>query len=420
MQTLSSPLRRRGARAALGVAVAGLAVGTSIIGGGSANADPKQFSALVGYGSDTTQDIMNALAGNSNNVSYTPIASSIATGAKQITSWDAFGSTCITPKAGGASITRAAGSTQGRRALSRAIDGGNFGTAACGGAADGTGKPVSGMVDYARSSSGPSGAGAELTYIPMGLDAMSFAYYRNGGGAVTSLTRQDIIDIYTNGSKTIGTVRIVPCGIQNGSGTKEFWQKSPLANMSDADEDTATAECNAATTTALPENRIEENNPNSLKLKGDSTAMTNSALCPAANPCQVIVGMSAGSFIAQTNGVSPDNTAVGVDLGAITDSQAPAPDPTNIGIPYDVLPSGDLVPDAVFFDDPIFGRSVYVVVDTARATGFGNADLKSLFVGAGSALCSADAQTTVNKFGFLTPPDCGSTTKTGPLIAGNI
>ncbi len=418
MQTLSSPLRRRGARAALGVAVAGLAIGTSIIGGGSANADPKQFTALIGVGSDTTQDIMNALAGNSNNVSYTPIASSIATGATQTVSWDAFGTACIGPKVGSPSINRPAGSTQGRKALSRAIDGGNFGTSACG--SNATGKPVSGLIDFARSSSGPSGAGTQLTYIPMGLDAMSFAYYRNGGGAVTSLTRQDLIDIYTLGSKTIGGVRIVPCGIQDGSGTKEFWQKSPLNNMSNATETTGTAECNAATTTGLPGNRIEENNPNSLKLKGDSAAMTNSVLCPATDKCQVIVGMSAGSFIAQTNGVSPDNTAVGVDLGAITDSQAPAPDPINIGIPYDVLGNGDLVPDGTFFDDPIFGRKVYVVVDTARATGFGNANLKSLFVGSGSALCSTAAQTTVNKFGFLTPPDCGSTTTTGPLIAGNI
>lgn len=418
MQTLSSPIRRRGARAALGVAVAGLAIGTSIIGGGSANADPKQFNALIGMGSDTTQDIHNALAGNSNNTFYTPMASSIATGQTVTASWDAFGSACITPKAGSASINRPAGSSQGRRALSRAIDGGTWGTSACG--ANATGKPVGGMVDFARSSSGPSGAGTALTYIPMGLDAMSFAYYRNGGGAVTSLTRQDLIEIYTTGSKVVGGVRIVPCGIQTGSGTKEFWQKSPLNNMSDGTENTGTTECNNATTTGLPGNRIEENNPNSLKLKGDSAAMTNSTLCPSTNKCQVIVGMSAGSFIAQTNGVSPDNTATGVDLGAISDSGSTTT-PPNLGIPYDVDPvTGDLSPDSTFYADPIFGRKVFVVVDTAKATGFGNANLKSLFVGASSALCSAATQTTVNKFGFLTPSDCGSTTLTGPLLSGNI
>lgn len=397
----------------MGVAVAGLAIGTSIIGGSPANADPKQFTALAGVGSDTTQDITNALAGNSNNISYLPIASSAASNSTQITSWDAFGGPCITPKAGGASINRPNGSSAGRKALSRAIDGGNWGTfAACGGAA--TGKPVGGLIDFARSSAGPSGAGLELTYIPMGLDALSFSYYRNGGSPVTSLTRAQLISIYTNGSLDVGGVRIVPCGIQVDSGTKSFWQSGPLNGLANGTEDASTLECNTATTTSFS-GRIEENSPAALKLKGDSAAMTNSALCPVASPCQVIVGMSAGSFIAQTNGVSPNNTAVGVNLGSVTNNGSGA----NLGLPYSGV-APNLVPSATFYADTIFGRTVYVVVDSAKVNGAGNNNLKSLFVGSNSSICTAAAQTRVNAFGFLTPAGCGSTTLTGPLVTGNI
>lgn len=405
-------MRRKGSRLALGAAAAGL-IGASVLGS-AANADPKQFTALAGVGSDTTQDIMNGLAGNSNNISYLPINSSAATASKQIISWDAFGSPCITPKSSGIVMNRPNGSTQGRRALSRAIDGGNYGNSSCGGA---SGKPVGGLVDFARSSAGPASGdlGTDLTYVPMGLDGMSFAYYRNGGGAVTSLTRADLIDIYTLGSKTIGGVRIVPCGIQTGSGTKSFWQSSPLNGMSDTTENNGTTECNNATTTSLPGNRIEENNPASLKLKGDSAAMINSTNCPSINPCQVIVGMSAGSFIAQTNGVSPNNTAVGVDLGSISDNGSG----TNLGKPYTGT-APNLTPATTFFNDSVFGRRVYVVLDTAKATGVGNNDVKTLFVGSTSAICSSAAQARVNSFGFLTPSDCGSTSIKGSLISGSL
>ena len=123
---LTSSLKGKIVRAAVGVAATSLMIGTSLIGGTPAGADPKQASALAGYGSDTTQDILNALAGFTNNNNFVPVQSSLATFKKQIVSWDAVGSPCITPKAGGQSIVRPNGSTNGRRALSRAIDGGNW------------------------------------------------------------------------------------------------------------------------------------------------------------------------------------------------------------------------------------------------------------------------------------------------------
>ena len=50
--------------------------------------------------------------------------------------------------------------------------------------------------------------------------------------------------------------------------------------------------------------------------------------------------------------------------------------------------------------------------------GIGNNDVKSLFVGATSAVCSTDGQITVNKFGFSTISTCGAITLTGSLITG--
>jgi hypothetical protein len=66
----------------------------------------------------------------------------------------------------------------------------------------------------------------------------------------------------------------------------------------------------------------------------------------------------------------------------------------------------------------VFGRNVYNVFDTARVTGFGNNDVKTLFVGPTSAVCSAAGQETVNAFGFSTIGTCGSITLTGSLLTG--
>jgi hypothetical protein len=140
-------------RLALCLAVSG-SLGTAFIG--SAHADPKQYNALVGVGSDTVQDVMNAFSGNTNNVNYVPLQSSSATSFRQVVSFDAVppagtSGACISPKIGGGSFNRPNGSGAGRRALSRAIDGTGYGDASCGGPID-----ISGQVNFARSSAGPN------------------------------------------------------------------------------------------------------------------------------------------------------------------------------------------------------------------------------------------------------------------------
>ena len=103
--------------------------------------------------------------------------------------------TCITPKAPGATFLRPNGSTNGRKALSRAIDGTGWGNGTdCGG-----NKAVTGLVQFARSSAGPSGSGTDLTYIPFGRDGMSFGYYAAGvGSPVTTLTSAQLTSLFTD------------------------------------------------------------------------------------------------------------------------------------------------------------------------------------------------------------------------------
>lgn len=389
--------------------VAALAAAVTPLMAGSVSADPKQLTALVGVGSDTTQDVVNALTGESNGIQYVPVRSSAASGRVQIVSYDAINPAnaadpCFTPTPGGPTTQRPNGSGSGQKALSRAVAGGGWGVAACGGVVD-----VTGLMQFSRSSSGPSNAvGTDLTFIPFGRDALSFAYYRAGGagGPVTSLTRQQLQSLYSggNGSSLIvsnGTqnVTIIACGIQTGSGTYRFWQGTALA-VTAVQDDAATSVCNALGTGA----RLQENDAAGLKAKGD--------LVPAGT--QVIVGFSASNFVAQSNGVANNNPATSnVGIGTISDNGSGV----NLGNPVTGT-APTLAPVAAFYNSSIFGRNVYNVLPTAFATGAGNNDYKTLFVGTTSAVCQAAA--TITTFGYLTlGAGCGTTTLQGGLVAGS-
>lgn len=395
-------LRNRASRIAAALLTAGgLGLG-SFLTSGAAHADPKQLTnPIVAVGSDTVQDIDNALAGYTNDIDYTPIHSTVANGRQVITSWDAVGSACISPKAPGASFVRPNGSGAGRKALSRAIDGGNWGVSgdACGGP-----KPVSGLIDYARSSSLSSSSGTALTYIPFGRDGVSYAYYTVGGATPVTLSRADLTSIYTTGTgsgTTIGGTLVIPCGIQTSSGTFGFWNTVTTATTTQ--ENNATQTCNAAGTG----NRIEENSGAALKAKGDAMGTT----------AMYIVGHSAASWIAQQNGRAPSALGAGVQIGSISDNGSGA----NLGSPVSGS-APNMTPNATFYNDGVFGRYVYHVFDTNRVTGLGNAGLKSLFVGPSSIICQTganSAQATVNSFGFLTPSNCGDTSTQRGLDSGS-
>lgn len=403
---LSSSTKKR-----LGVAL----VAASMIGGAAfsagAKADPKQYTALVGVGSDTVQDVFNAFANgyNDGTADHLPVQSDSGSGNRQVVSFNAINpvnasDTCITAKIGGPSFDRPNGSGAGQKALSRAMDGTGWGTATCGGPVD-----VSGQVDFGRSSSGTSNAAAsDVTFVPFGRDALSFAYYKMGSGsAVTALTKAQLKTIFTTGPTSIGGVLIVPCGIQNGSGTYKFWNKA-LGISDTTTEATGTAICNGLISNSLS-GRAEENSGDALKARGDALVALNAGTYGEA---QVIIGFSAAAFIAKSNGVAPGAPPAGVLMGSIQDdiTASAAVSPITGTAP-------SLAPNSTFYASATFGRKVYTVWPTSKVTGIGNADIHSLVVGSTSAVCSATS--TIERFGFLSlGADCGSTTETGPKTAG--
>jgi hypothetical protein len=377
-------------------------------------------------GSDTIQDVMNAFGGASPypggtapSTYYIPIHSSAASGSKSISSFDAIpqgGSSsapgCITTKLGGPSFDRPNGSGNGIAALSHAVDPNpanntwQASTASC------TGAPVNvaGQIDFARSSRGPNNTSTNaLTYIPFTRDGLSYAYIQHGTQDISHLTTAQLTALYNGGSGTIsvGGDTVHACLANTGSGTTGFWVGAIGVTLANAQ----TAATNGCAFTAPG---VEENGGDAFLTKANSINTTD----------DFVIDFSAGSWIAQANGVALDRSsaarAAGVDLG----------NPDQIGgvgaKPYTGSAPNE-APNATYYNFSsgttvgTYGRNLYVVVPTAKIGITGDAGLKSLFVGGSSAICAAGAQTTASSFGFLAlngvVGTCGATTLTGALYS---
>jgi ABC-type phosphate transport system substrate-binding protein len=400
------------------VAAAAAAVGAlasiGLAGNSPANADPKQYSALVGYGSDTTQDVLNAMAGFKAGQAVLPIASQDSS-KTQLASWDAFPAGCITPRTAAPTIVRPNGSGNGLRMLSRAYGGGTFaGTPACGG-----NRTVTGMIDFARSSSGPTTAGTALTYIPFGRGAITFAYNKPtnvpAGGPVTNLTTAQLTSLFGTGGPQLisnGTndVVVIPCGIQTGSGTGRTWNSMiGLGNVVDgATGVTGTTFCNSLLGVSSGDGRLQESNGPELTAKANLLATTSNPICdgvpggPAVScaDAQVIVGFAPDSFIARSRGLAAPAPGPGVFLGSIN------------GIaPITGTTPATYAANAAFYNTS-FGRDVYNVLASDVVADVDNVIVQTMFVGSTSSVCQASAL--IAEFGFLTlGANCGSTALTG-------
>ncbi|MEU2776021.1 Ig-like domain repeat protein [Streptomyces sp. NPDC007162] len=365
-------MRSSAAFVAAAVVAGGLALATPAV----ADPDAGAFRQLVGVGSDTTQDVLNALAGDTvNGTGYSATAVKSATGAG-IASYDAIepgtGSTTsnIKTRTGGPSFLRPNGSGNGRLALSEALTGDKYPTSA--------GVSISGQVDFARSSGGPSVSGTALTYIPMARDAVGVAVK---GSALDTLTADQLHDIYSGTLTTVNGQTVHPKIPQAGSGTRKFF----LAAIGLTD---ATLSPNVTT--------VQENQAN-------AALTADGALVP----------FSVGSWIAQINGVSPDYSrtaaAAGGHLAAI---QLPG-DTGGATSPVTTV-NGKLAPVTAYYDNATFGRDVYNVVPSrAIDTGsiFFDKDLYDVFVTSGShtaALASDAAESVIAKFGFVNEAYNGS------------
>ena len=394
-------------KVAAATATLGSIAAIGFVGNSPAQADPKQYGALVGYGSDTTQDVMNALSGFANGINFTPVQSQDAT-QTQLVSWDAFpAGQCITTKVGAPTILRPNGSTNGARIISRAFGGGTWGNTACGQ------RDVSGIADYARSSSGPAGVGTDLVYIPFGRDAISWAYSKPSGSPVTDLTAAQLSSLQVTGPQNIGGTVIIPCGIQSGSGTYATWN-GMLGLAVTGTPDTGTAFCNTgiAATPAVPDagGRLQESNGPELKAKADALATTSNPICdgvvggPAVScaNAQVIIGFAASGWVARSNGVGFPAPGPGVGIGSIG------------GVAPTANAAPNLTPNSAFYASSTFGRNVFNILPSETINDIGNVQIQSMFVGSTSSVCQATS--TIQQFGFQSlGASCGSTTLTGPF-----
>jgi len=269
---------------------------------------------------------------------------------------------------------------------------------------------VAGQIDFARSSRGPNNTSTSaLTFIPFARDGVSYAYVKNGTQDISQLTTAQLTSLYNGGSGTIsvGGDTVRACLAQTGSGTVSFFLGAIGVTVANAQTAATNSGCFVAP-------GLEENGADAFLAKANSINTTD----------DYVIMFSAGSWIAQANGVAVDRSATaraaGVDLG----------NPDSIGgggaKPYTGVAPNEQ-PNATYYNFSsgttvgTYGRNLYVVVPTAKIGITGDAGLKSLFVGGSAAICAAGAQTTVNSFGFLTlngiVGTCGATTLTGALYS---
>ncbi|WP_405772510.1 Ig-like domain repeat protein [Streptomyces sp. NBC_01538] len=338
-----------------------------------ASADPTPagtFRQLVGVGSDTTQDVLNALAGDTvNDKSYAETAVKSAAGAG-LASYDAIGSATIQTRSGGTAFNRPNGSGPGRTALSMSLTGDLF--------PNGQGVAIKGQVDFARSSGGPSVSGTALTYIPFARDAVGVAVR---GSGLDTLTVDQLHDVYAAGSDhKVNGQTVHPVLPQSGSGTRKFF----LAAI------------------GLKEDTVDTSITTTQENQADTALTADGTLVP----------FSVGSWIAQNNDIAPDHSKTAVAAGAHLASVT-LPNETGATSPVTTV-NGKLAPVNAYYENSTFGRDVYNVVPTRAidpTSIFFDKDVYDVFVTSGTheaALASDAAGGVIAKFGFVTESYNGS------------
>jgi hypothetical protein len=360
----------------LGVVAVAVASAT-LLGGLAANADPASgnYPVLAGVGSDTIQDAMNGMA-----TVIPTIGSYDATAPASDTN-----TTTITTRSGGPAFTRPNGSGAGINALSASIDGSAF-----------NGTVITGQVDFARSSSGPSSSfpGTNLTYIPFAKDAVSYAVNEasdfprdipegSAAAAASNPTALTLWNIYhcTATSYTdsnANSVTIIPLLPQSGSGTRKFWDST--FGLTEGSLPSCVTDLNGS---------VEEHNGSALTGPGD------------------IMPFSISQFIAQGNWQSLPSVVqerrYAAQLGAVDGIK-----------PYILSGAGTTASPYSLVQNPAFeiNRLVYNVVATSRLTS--DTNIHNDFVGTTSAVCSAT--NIIKEYGFATiGAACGGTSITGGL-----
>lgn len=363
-------------------AVTGAAMAALVFGSvPAAVADPASGTNPVidGFGSDTTQDVMGAIATVLKDGKGEPI----------IASYNANPAHTLV-KSGEDNVRdvpTANGSGEGRKALLAAIDGTSvtFGTQT-------SSAPLQRQdVEFARSSGGgkwiPAG---KLTYIPFGVDAVTYAVKGTSvvpknlplGAATDPDDKLTLRNIYrgtvTQIKKNGRSYPLTPMLPQAGSGTRSFWLSA--LGLKETDLGTSIVATDEA---GKP---VQEN---------DGVHVTRDTDIVPFSVGQYASGAKARVLNANypgTHNVDKRHSAVlgyinGVDPLNVTKSQP------NINFPVK--------------------RAVYNVVETAAitpGTANYNQQLVDLFVGATSRVQTAKSAAgtlTINDYGFASIPDAG-------------
>lgn len=340
--------------------VAGTAALGVVVVAGAAQADPPSgvHRALVGVGSDTTQDVLNGLS----NSIFDPNPTGSSDG-YLIASYDATGTSPISTRDGSTcqSVVRPDGSGAGVKALRDDITAGTH------------------CLDFARSSSAPNASG-QFDFIPFGVDAVTLAV-KTGSTVGGNVTLADLQHAYncqdsTGAALPTGTfpkingVTVHPLVPQAGSGTRKFWASTLGFN--------ATTLPSCVSDVAKNGNSVQEHNGNALQRT------------VAADGAEDVMPFSIAQFIAQGRSIpgvtDRRNGAVLETVGGVS--------PTDAG--------GNL--NTAF---PIT-REVYNVIQHSRVA---ESLIKNTFIGSGSEVCTAiysGTTSVINEYGFGTDANCGA------------
>ena len=407
-------LTRRATRSLMALSVVTGTAGLAIVLTASqpASADPGFTQALVGVGSDVTQDVYAGFEGLSPQpgvgtqtpVSFPQLLSSAATDSIGIASFDAYppgGTTtnpgCIISKTGGPSFDRPNSSTAGINALLAATNGTGWENSSdsCTGAT----VNVTGEINFARSARGPNSTGSTLTFIPFARDALGILVWEDGDtGNLSSLTTAQLTSLYTGstGTITVGGKTVYGCLTISGSVPRSQLEKA--LGITDSQANTA------ATAAGCPS--ISQNSGNAFQTFYDTLPSGSEAIIP----------ISAGSWIGQNNQVGVDRSnGARSDGDYLTSITISGSSPVDLGQPYSGSGTSE-VPSTTYYENTSWGYNIYTVVATSSISGFGaNAALESLFVGSSSAACAtSELNNVVHDFGFdsLTSSEgtCGSGT----------
>lgn len=337
---------------------------------GPAHAEPVSSSYVV-VGSDTLQDVSNALA-NGTGISGGNVRS--FAGGKAIGSFDATGSVLIQTKTAGPRFGRPNGSSDGVKALSRSIDGAGY-------KAGTVGSPtvvITGQVDIARSSSGAgttANATGPLVYVPFGRDALTYAH--SGPIGFNVIDQATLTGIFNCSITQVAGVDVVPVIPQAGSGTRADW-------LSKLGLTAIYATANPACVVVGQEH---------------DTAMLADGVTPF--PANGITAMSAAQWVAQATGAGIDRRGTTAVIGTPI-SGTPAVTGTGTAT----------VPNAPYYANSTWGRDTYMVAEYARVE-VGNPKYEAALAGlldptnstslTNAGTFSSTAGAAKKKFGFLPP-----------------